>query len=128
MATFQAIIPFDRLVELPRFQTKKCESGIDPQNIIYLSAQGNYTLFHLKDGEQIITSLSLSVYVPLLEKHGFMRIHKSYLLNLHYLKQCRIHHYFSLTLPTGQILEIARRRRAIIKKTVRAYYNAKFSQ
>lgn len=118
MNTLPGLQSVESVVRLPRFQTKAGESIIDLHSIVFLSAQGNYTLFYLETGEQVLTSLSLSTYSDLLEKHGFMRLHKSYLLNLHYLGQCRIHHFFSLTLPAGQTLEIARRKRAKLRKMV----------
>lgn len=108
-------------VQLPRFQTKAGEDTIDFQRIVYLSAQVNYTIFHLVEGEYVLTSLSLSTYSALLENYGFMRIHKSYLLNLHYLHQCRIHHFASLTLPSGQTLAISRRKRATLRKMVKVH-------
>ncbi|WP_428661265.1 hypothetical protein [Runella sp.] len=62
-------------VSLPRLPTKARESVIDLRRIMYLSAQGNYTVFHLETGEQVLTSLPLCIYATLLEEHGFMRIH-----------------------------------------------------
>ena len=111
-------------VTLPRFQTKSGERMIAPQQIVYLCAHSNYTCFHLANGEKVITSLSLSTYAPLLEKLGFVRIHKSFLLNLHYLSQCTFHQLYELTLPTGQIIEIARRRRPALKKIIKEHRDA----
>ncbi|MFN8347785.1 MAG: LytTR family DNA-binding domain-containing protein [Spirosomataceae bacterium] len=113
------LIHFESAVPLPRFQTKAGEQAIDPKRIVYLSAQGNYTLFHLENGEQVVTSLSLSSYACLLEKHGFLRLHKSHLLNLHYLGQCIMQRFMFLILPGGQTIEIARRRRKTLKKILK---------
>ncbi|AEI49656.1 LytR/AlgR family response regulator transcription factor [Runella slithyformis] len=120
MSSFLQSIPFESAVQLPRFQTKNGEQTIDLRRILYLSAQGNYTRFHLDDGEQVITSHSLSIYARLLEKHGFVRVHKSHLLNLEFLRHCRIQRSQWLVLPDRQTLEIARRRRAKLKKTMAA--------
>lgn len=123
MNSFPFIVSLESAVELPRFQTKSGERSIELRRIVYLSAQLNYTVFHLETGEQVVTSLSLSTYAELLENRGFMRLHKSYLLNLHYLTGCTIQRFKSLTLPTGKIIEIARRRRAILKKVLLAYHS-----
>lgn len=120
MYTFSAITPFESAILLPRFQTKAGERAIDLRRILYLSAQGNYTQFHLQDGEQVIASLSLSTYAALLENHGFLRLHKSHLLNLHFLDQCRIQQFPILTLPCGHTMEVARRRRATLRKIIRS--------
>lgn len=106
---------FENSLLLPRFRTKAGETAIALRRIVYLSGQGNYTVFHLVDGEQVITTLSLSFYTELLERHGFLRVHKSCLLNLHYLMQCRFHRFYTLTLPDQRVLCIARRRRKSLK-------------
>ena len=120
MYTCSAITPFESAVLLTRFLTKAGERGIDLRRILYLSAQGNYTLFHLEGGEQVVTSLSLSSYALLLEKYGFLRLHKTYLLNLHYLNQCTLDRFLFLTLPGGHTIEIARRRRKTLKRIVKS--------
>ncbi|WP_428663224.1 LytTR family DNA-binding domain-containing protein [Runella sp.] len=124
MTPFPALIPFESAISavtLPRFQTKSGQCTIDPKEIIYLRAMGNYTIFHLAMGEQVVTTLPLITYVPLLEEQGFMRLHKSYLLNLHFLKDCRIDRFFRLTLPDQCILQVARRRRMALKKIFDQY-------
>ncbi len=115
MEHFLDSIPYESRVRLPRFQTKSGIYAIDLQQIMYLSARSNYTVFHLKNGEHVITSLSLNIYTSLLEEKGFMRIHKSYLINLYYVDQCQILRFEVLTLPTGQSITIARRRRTALK-------------
>lgn len=75
MDTFSAIIPSESAVSLPRFQTKSGEKAIDLGRIVYLNAQLNDTVFHLSDGEQAVTSLSLSTYARLLVPYGFIRLH-----------------------------------------------------
>ncbi len=110
------LIPFESAVQLPRFHTKAGEQFIDLGRIVYLKAQLNYTLFHLVDGEQVVTSLSLSTYARLLEPCGFVRLHKSCLLNGQYLSQCSLKSNHQLVLPDGKRAVIARRRRTMIKK------------
>ncbi|WP_428665832.1 LytR/AlgR family response regulator transcription factor [Runella sp.] len=106
-------------MKLPRFRDKNGQDTIAIERILYLSAGGNYTVFHLKEGEKIVTSLSLSSYAPLLEQHGFLRVHKSYLLNTDYLREClNIRNHF-LILPDGEKIEIARRRRSALRQQSR---------
>lgn len=114
--TPNSIMPLEGLLYLPRFQTKDGNRSVDLRRIVYLSAQVNYTIFHLDDGECVITSLPLSFYASLLEKYGFMRLHKSSLLNLFYLSQCHILRFEMLVLPSGHTLEIARRRKAKLRE------------
>lgn len=116
MNTFPSVTPFENVLYLPRFQTKNGENAINPKQISFLVAQGNYTLFHLKTGEQVLTSLPLGSYVPMLEWYGFVRIHKSYLVNLDSLQECVIVRFSIVTFPNGEVVEIARRRRNTLRK------------
>ena len=106
------------LVTLPRFQTKSGQQTVDLKDILYLSGKGNYTVFHLRQEVQILTSLSLGVYASLLEPQGFIRLHKSCLFNEHYLNQCQFQRYNELTLSTGIKIKVSRRRRTSLKKAV----------
>ena len=81
-----------------------------------MAAQGNYTLFYLKTGELVLTSLSLETYVLMLEWYGFVRIHKSYLVNLDCLQECVIERFSTITFSNGEAVEIARRRRNTLRK------------
>lgn len=119
MSVIVGIPTVESAVSLPRFQTKSGERQIDPRRIVYLSAQVNYTLFHLDNGEQVITTHSLSIYASLLEAVGFVRVHKSYLLNSFYLNRCRLNRSAELTLPNGTTLEVARRRRSSLRKMMK---------
>jgi len=120
MYNFLGVIPTESVIHLPRFQTKDGEHFIDLRRIVCLNAQLNYTMFQLDDGERVVTSHSLSMYAALLEKQGFIRLHKSHLLNLYYLSQCQILHFERLVLPSGQILEISRRKRTVLRRTLKS--------
>lgn len=54
-------------------------------NIIYLEADSNYSIFHLENGERIVVSKHLKEYEGILDNCGFCRIHKSTIINLLHL-------------------------------------------
>jgi two-component system LytT family response regulator len=81
--------------------------------IIKLEASGNYTLFYLTDGRQILTSKSLFVYDELLP-FPFIRVHKSCLINIDYVAKRPTP--TSLSLLDGSEIHVARRRKAIVTK------------
>lgn len=60
---------------------------IDTDNIIYCKANGSYTEFILIDNKKILVSKHLKEYENLLDKHQFMRVHNSYLVNLKEVKK-----------------------------------------
>ncbi len=122
MTAIAGLAVSESVVVLPRFQTKIGERMIDPRRIIYLSAQLNYTLFHLENGEHVLTSLPLSFYAPLLEAYGFIRVHKSYLLNGYHLNKCFLRNNRELRLPNGTVIEVARRRQTAFKRLVKGQH------
>jgi two-component system LytT family response regulator len=56
-------------------------------DIAYLEASGNYTHITLQNGTKHVTSKSLAVFEDVLKDHPiFFRAHKSYIVNLRYIK------------------------------------------
>lgn len=60
---------------------------VNISDIMYCEADLSYTTFYLVDKSTIVVSSTLGEYEELLDNCGFFRIHKSYLLNLNYLKR-----------------------------------------
>lgn len=58
---------------------------IQIDKIIMLEADGNYTIIHLLDEESWVFARCINSYEDELSKHGFLRIHKSYLINPTYV-------------------------------------------
>lgn len=51
-------------------------------DIIYVEADNNYSVFHLENKEKIMVSYTLKNYEELLCDHHFMRVHNSHIINL----------------------------------------------
>lgn len=60
---------------------------IDIENITYCEANGSYTNFNIKPNVKLIVSKNLKEYENLLADHNFMRVHNSFLINLHEVKK-----------------------------------------
>lgn len=60
---------------------------IEVSDIIYCKAEGSYTSFVIKNSPSILVSKHLKEYENLLLEHDFMRVHKSYLINLKEVKK-----------------------------------------
>jgi two-component system LytT family response regulator len=56
-------------------------------DIIRCESQGNYTIFHLPENEQIVVTKTLKEYENLLDEYSFVRVHHSHLINLDYMKE-----------------------------------------
>jgi two-component system, LytTR family, response regulator len=57
------------------------------EEIIRCESQGAYTIFYLKNKEQILVTRNLKEFEQLLEEHEFVRVHHSHLINFAYLKE-----------------------------------------
>ena len=51
------------------------------QNIIMLEGNVNYTIFHMKYGKKLLYSHTLLTYEGDLVKHGFLRVHRGFIIN-----------------------------------------------
>ena len=60
---------------------------LELKNILYLEGAVNYTKFYLQDGSSILISKTLKEYENLLQNQGFIRVHQSFIINLHHVKQ-----------------------------------------
>lgn len=81
------------------------------KDLIRLEGIRNYTLLHLQDGSTILSSRTLKVYENVLSTIGFVRVHRSHLINL----KCMNHYDKSeLTFAVMQnkdYISISRRKR-----------------
>ena len=85
---------------------------IDFRDITYCKADGRYTFIHLINGESILISRLLKIFENILPKEYFFRIHKSYLVNLDYIKEFKNSENNILILENNIELDIAIRRKA----------------
>lgn len=59
---------------------------IEVQDIIRCRANDNFTDFHLTDGSKKVICRTLKFYDNILSELGFVRVHKSHLINMQYVK------------------------------------------
>jgi len=62
-------------------------SFIEVDDIVSLQADSNYTIIHMKDMHKMVISKTLKDFEELLDENQFARIHKSYIVNLKYIKE-----------------------------------------
>ena len=88
--------------------------------VIYFGASGSYTKIFLQSGEIVTCSESIKSYSESLEKHpGFVRTHRSYLVNKHFLSSIlRKEGSISLRMSNGDVLAIAQQRKAEIMQQI----------
>jgi two-component system LytT family response regulator len=62
-------------------------SFIEVDDMVSLQADSNYTIIHMKDMHKLVISKTLKDFEDLLDDDQFARIHKSYIVNLKYIKE-----------------------------------------
>lgn len=83
---------------------------VSTEEIIRLEGSGNYTNFFLKDGTRMLVSRTLKEYEELLDGQAFVRVHKSCIVNLGYVRRFYVKKEGELELADGQQVKISRRR------------------
>ncbi|MEP7322936.1 MAG: LytTR family DNA-binding domain-containing protein [Saprospiraceae bacterium] len=81
------------------------------KDILYLSADGNYTTIHMANKQKIISSKLLKEYESMLDSLFFYRIHHSTILNLSYIKEYIKGEGGSVLLTDGTSLEVSKRKK-----------------
>ena len=101
------------------------KTSIDIQDVIMLEGDGNYTYLHLVNGKKILLSKTLKAFCQLIQRNDFARIRRSYLINLNYLKEVDLSDGVSVTMQTGQRIEISRRRKSEFQQQFRNFNQKK---
>lgn len=89
-----------------------------PEEIIRLEAESNYTWFFFTQQKALLTSRTLKEYEEILLDHGFIRTHKSHLVNKKHVVQ--ITRDGTLTMIDQSIVEISRRRKEEVVDQLKA--------
>lgn len=95
---------------------------IELNEILYAESSGNYTNFYFKDQRTICTSKPLHEYEQLLSDAGFVRIHKSFLVNLLHVKEYIRGEGGSIILSNGNEIEVSRRKKDIFLAKMKEFY------
>jgi len=93
-------------------------------DIICLKGEGNYTVFHFLNHTKFMISKTLKDYEEMLEPFGFMRIHKSFLVNLAQIKKIKQKGTIVALMSDGIEIEVARRRAVEFLDWAKAHINS----
>lgn len=94
---------------------------VDIEEIIYLEADNNYTIFYTTNGKHLI-SKTLREYENILDTSGFFRISRSSLVNMKYIKRYIKHKNPTIELTNGVQLKISTSRKNEFLKEMEIYF------
>ncbi|WP_103071879.1 LytR/AlgR family response regulator transcription factor [Aquimarina sediminis] len=87
------------------------------EDIMYCIAEGNYTSIILNNQPQMVVSKNLKFFEETLTQSNFFRIHKSNLINIHYLKLLSNDDGGHIVMSDGKTLSISRdKKRELLKR------------
>lgn len=92
--------------------------------ITHCIAEENYSRIFTVDGRQILASKNLGLVQELLPEKLFIRIHKSYLVNLNFVKSYSRYQRHFITLEDGTELDVAKRRIEDFVQAISSYTDA----
>lgn len=84
-------------------------------SVILVEGKINYTRFYLKEGKERVVAHSIKFFERHLETHGFLRVHRAFMINPKYVKTYDEQQNM-ITMSNGQIALISRRRKNVLKQ------------
>jgi len=87
-----------------------------PEEIIRLEARSNYTYVYFINHPPVLMANVLRWYEEILRPFGFLRTHRSHLINLRYVRQ--VDQNGSVAMSDDSCAEISRRRKREVFKSI----------
>jgi len=87
---------------------------VEPSEILYCKSDGSYTTVFLKDNENHIVSKSIKHFEEILPRKSFLRIHKSFIVNLREIKEFLKHGNGEVVLSNDKIIPVSRTQRQTV--------------
>lgn len=85
-------------------------------SIISCASDDNYTIFLLKNNQKLVVSRTLKVIEEMLEEYHFLRVHKSFLVNLNEVNKYIKGEGGYLIMSDGSTVDVSRTRKEILLK------------
>ena len=91
-------------------------------DVLYCESESNYTSFFFVDGSKKLSSRSLSTYEVMLLDSNFIRVNKSQLVNIDYVKEYIKGNGGSVILENGSEIFVSRRKKEMLLERIRDVY------
>ena len=85
-------------------------------NIVYFKSKGNYAMIKMISGKEILSTKSLKIYEENYTNGQFLRVHKSYLVNIKHIIEYNFNDNYYVKLKNDDFIKIAVRKRSYVKK------------
>lgn len=95
---------------------------VELSDLLYCEAATHYTYFHFANRHTLCTCKLIHEYEVLLADEGFVRIHKSWLVNLSHVREYLHGAGGSVILSNGKEMEVARRKKELLLNRMKQLY------
>jgi two-component system LytT family response regulator len=102
--------------------TQKGFTIVKLEEIVYCEAQRSYTIFRLTNTKTIIISKPLFDYERILADTSFLRIHKSFLINLLHVKEYMRGEGGTVVMSNGMEIDVSRRKKELFLASVKEFF------
>jgi len=89
--------------------------------IISCESNDNYTILKLKDKRKLVVSCTLKEIEEILEDHSFIRVHRSYMVNLNEIEKYLKGEGGYLVMTDGSTIDVSRTRKETLLKKLLPY-------
>ncbi len=95
---------------------------LEIKDIIYCEAANTYTNFIISGNKKVCASKPLAEYELLLESVNFLRIHKSFLINMNHVTGYNKGEGGHVSMSNGDEIEVSRRKKEYFLLKVKEFY------
>lgn len=88
------------------------------KNMLRIEAEQNYCKFFFRDGTNQLISKNIGTYDESLDSYGFMRVHRTHIVNLHHVEKFLKHDNY-LLLTDGAKVEVSRQKKEEVLKRLK---------
>ena len=92
---------------------------VNANEVTFLEADVNYTKVYFEERAPLMVAVTLKKIQPLLEVHGFVRIHKKFLINLNYADQLLLPKE-EMTALSQSLVKVSRRKKSTLKRNLKS--------
>jgi two-component system LytT family response regulator len=96
---------------------------IETHRVLYCEADRAYTTFYIKDHSPIVVSTSMNHYEQDLVNAGFIRVHRSFIINPTFIKEYRKKENGSIVMTNNKEISIARSKKKELFEMLKDYKN-----
>jgi len=92
-------------------------------DILYCEADSCYTIIHFRQQPNLVSSRTLAEYHALLDPNHFFRIHRSFIVNIHHIKEYRKGEGGYVVMEDDKMLEVSRRKKEDFMEKIKGLFS-----